>query len=179
MLGRARGAFGVFRMLINRAAVANWVFICWGGGWIIRQILSWLRFKRDYNATIWGIIAVVLGKQSKTTADGIGRVFADLLSNWCQRIIHHRNEIVGVEVAMRIDIWWNETLHLLELVGTTNTAVWNVLHVSIWSFDCDFVSFGGVKSICDEEPVMLYAGWRRSLEIKRLHSYGIGEERGR
>ena len=37
-------------------------------------------FKRDYNATIWGIIAVVLGKQSKTTADGIGRVFADLLS---------------------------------------------------------------------------------------------------
>ena len=32
MLGRARGAVGVFKMLINRAAVANWVFIGWGVG---------------------------------------------------------------------------------------------------------------------------------------------------
>ena len=32
MLGRARGAFGVFRMLINRAAVANWVLSVEGVG---------------------------------------------------------------------------------------------------------------------------------------------------
>jgi len=80
MLGRARGAIGVFEMLIYRVGVANRIFISWGGGWIIIQILLWLCFKRDYIATIWGIFALELGKQSKTTADGIGRVFADLLS---------------------------------------------------------------------------------------------------
>ena len=37
-------------------------------------------FKRDCIAAAWGIIAVVVGKQSTTIADGIGHVFADLLS---------------------------------------------------------------------------------------------------
>jgi len=38
---------------------------------------------------------------------------------------------------------------------------------------------GQIHLLCDEEPVMLNFGWRRSLEIKRLHSHGIGEEVGK
>ena len=79
MLGQARECNVVSEMLIYRVWLVDWFFISWGDEWIIIQILPWLCFKRDYIATIWGIIAVVLGKQSKTTADEIGRVFADLL----------------------------------------------------------------------------------------------------
>ena len=34
------------------------------------------------------------------------------------------------------------------MLGQQHTAVWNVLHVRIWSFGFDIVTFGGVESIC-------------------------------
>ena len=34
------------------------------------------------------------------------------------------------------------------MLGQQHTAVWSVLHVWIWSFDCDIATFGGVESIC-------------------------------
>ena len=34
------------------------------------------------------------------------------------------------------------------MLGQQHTAVWNALHVRIWSFGFDIVTFGGVESIC-------------------------------
>ena len=87
MLVRARGEIGVFGILSYRVGVANRIFISWGGGWIIRQILSWICFRGIVLQPLGDIIAVVFGKQSTTIAEGIDRV----LLIYCQSMWEHHH----------------------------------------------------------------------------------------
>ena len=98
--------------------------------------------------------------------------------HWCQRIILHRNEIVGVEVAMQIDIWWNEDIHLLEYVGTTTyCGMLRIACLDLVLWLQYFCFWGGqIHLLRGSEALMRWFGRCRSVQIKRLHSYVIGEE---
>ena len=42
------------------------------------------------------------------------------------------------------------------MLGQQHPAVWNALHVRIWFFGFDIVTFGGVESICYVAKRQLY-----------------------
>ena len=67
-------------MFSYRGGVVNQFLIGWGMYELSRQNVPWLYSNRNCIAAAWGMIAVVVGKQSTTIADEIGHVFADLLS---------------------------------------------------------------------------------------------------
>ena len=135
-------------------------------------------FKRDYNATIWGIIAVVLGKQSKTTADGIGRVFADLYCPLMSK--DHPSQKWDCGGRSGNANWylmeWDK--HLLEYVGTTTyCGMLRIACLDLVLWLQYFCFWGGqIHLLRGSEALMRWFGQCRSVQIKRLHSYVIGEE---
>ena len=83
-----------------------------------------------------------------------------------------------VEVSMRIDIWWDDALHCWYRLGQQHTAVWNAPQVSIRSFGFDIVAFWGgwIHLMRGRGVILQWFGRCRSVQIKRLRSYDIGEE---